>query len=111
MNFISSTFLNECVRRLLTFDFDIAEAVDFVADAAQDRFQVAAGLLKAVGIDGQWSADDDQRRAVGRRLNGLVDRQTTDSLYGNLHRVDNFAKLIQGCRAFSPRAAIPRRSS
>ncbi len=73
----------------------------FFTDHSQSAFQIAFSRPKAVGVDGQWSTQDHQRRAILWCSHRLLDRQTANGLDGNSHSLHDLAQLIQrtGTRA------------
>src|SRR5690348_8722257 len=69
--------------------------VNAPADLAQDALQVAGSRLEGVGIDGQRRAQHDQRRAVARTGDGLLDAQPPDRLHGHGDRAHDLRQLVQ----------------
>ncbi len=82
--------LGEC----LAADFDVTVGVDLLADEAQGGFEVARGGLEGVGIDGQRGAEDDERGAVFRATDRLLEGEAADGLDGDVDRLDDFTELV-----------------
>src|ERR1700727_438339 len=65
------------------------------ANQTQRPFDISTGGLEGISIDGQWSTQNHQRRAVLRSADGLIDGQATNCLHRHLHRAHNVTELIQ----------------
>jgi len=81
--------------RVRLADGDVAVSVDLVADETQGCFEIAGGGAEGVGVDGKRGADDDKRRAVAGRIDGLFDGQAADGLDRNGDGLDDFAEAIE----------------
>src|SRR5438552_14778033 len=76
-------------------DSHVAVRVHLVADQTQGGFEVAAGGLEGVGVDGQRGTEDDQRGAVFGSVDGFFQAQPPYRLHRDLHGGDDLSKLIQ----------------
>lgn len=72
--------------------------MDFFADKAEGIFQVAAGCLECVGVDGQRCAEDDKGGTIGRAGDGLLKGKSTYRLDWDFHSADDFPQLVQRAR-------------
>ncbi len=72
---------------------------DVVADPLQRRVQVGVGGLERGAVDHERRADHDERGAVTRALDGLLDRQPADGLHRNRHRAHDIVQLVERAEA------------
>ena len=74
----------------------------FFANQFQRAFQISTGGFEGIGVDCQRRPQHHQRRAIFRRANRLLDRQSPHRLHRHLHGGNHFAQLIE--RAGLPKA-------
>ncbi|GIW97993.1 MAG: hypothetical protein KatS3mg111_1326 [Pirellulaceae bacterium] len=67
-----------------TLDGDVCVLVHRIANLAEDRFEISAGLFESLGIDCQRRTDDHQRCTVIGSGNRLIDGQASYRLHGNI---------------------------
>lgn len=70
--------------------------VDGLTDKAERGFQVAIRGLKGVSVDRERRSEDDERGAVLGALDGLLQGEAADGLYGDFDGVDDLAELVEG---------------
>lgn len=66
-----------------------------LADQSEGCFQVALSRAKCVSVNGEGRTNDNERRAISGRIDGLLNRKPADCLNRDGNCVDNLAQAIE----------------